>query len=66
MSKSKCRCGAVKATKVSEWEPKLHTDLLMQKVRCDNCNQMRMNYKKPRKAKENNDGPDSNNLKCDS
>lgn len=62
---NKCfKCGAKKHTKFGQ--VKSRGEDSVQRVRCDKCGQMRMNTITPKKAKERNDGSDSNNLKCDS
>lgn len=53
------KCGTRKATKVGK--PNLRGEDKLQRMRCDNCSQMRMKLIKPRKAKENKDGSDSHN-----
>ena len=65
MSKNSCfKCGAKKATKFGE--PKNRGVDSVQRVRCDKCGQMRMNVIKPRKKKESNNGPNSDNQSSDS
>jgi predicted metal-binding protein len=64
MSKNSCfKCGAKKATKFGE--PKNRGVDSVQRVRCDKCGQMRMNVIKPRKKKESNNGPNSDNQSSD-
>ena len=65
MLKNSCfKCGAKKATKFGE--PKNRGVDSVQRVRCDKCGQMRMNVIKPRKKKESNNGPNSDNQSSDS
>jgi predicted metal-binding protein len=64
MLKNSCfKCGAKKATKFGE--PKNRGVDSVQRVRCDKCGQMRMNVIKPRKKKESNNGPNSDNQSSD-
>ena len=62
---NKCfKCGAKKNTKYGQVRSRGNDSV--QRVRCDKCGQMRMNTIKPKKAKENNDGSDSNSIHSDS
>lgn len=61
---NKCKCGAKKATKLGE--PNKRVTDSVQRVRCDKCGQIRFNVIKPRKAKENTDGSDSDNQSANS
>ena len=59
-----CRkCGTKKATKFGD--PINRGDDKVQRVRCDKCGQMRMNVIKPRKKKELDNAPNSDNLTSD-
>lgn len=62
---NKCNtCGSKKATKIGKPNARLVDKV--QRVRCDKCGQMRFNVIKPRKQKESNNGPDSDNFTSDS
>ena len=64
MSKNSCfKCGAKKHTKIGN--PKSRGVDSVQRVRCDKCSQMRMNVNKPRKAKEIDNGSDSDSKPAD-
>ena len=64
MSKNSCfKCGAKKCTKFGE--PKNRGVDSVQRVRCDKCGQMWMKTIKPRKKKEADNGPNSDNITAD-
>lgn len=64
MSRNSCfKCGAKKATKLGE--PISRGVDSVQRVRCDKCQQVRMNVIKPRKKKELDNAPNSDNFTAD-
>ena len=64
MSRNSCfKCGAKKHTKFGD--PISRGNDKVQRVRCDKCGQMRFNVIKPRKAKEIDNGSDSDSKPAD-